>query len=440
MAKLIKFGKYNKLYKYLYFHIISKFIVEYLIESYFPDKTSIFDDHAFPKHRIVQEGFDYLGTLICSIFIYLYELFYLKIEEGLKTSTEIENTNLKESKTGSSEIDYIYEETGKIEIKLSDFYSIILLFFITQMIKFFYDICLKGLDFGMFQLLFICYISYKMFRMPIYIHKKYAIYFIIIFSTIFKVLSLGFRFVDDGKQRLFKIYKWIIPVGIIIFIFLTLIKSYSLCIIKKSFDLKFIQPSQFLIIYGFFGAFCCFISSIISSEVPCVDKNDFENIYYICNVTNNNETEYYYDSYSIFFDTLWDNDRKNNINVGFLFLFFFKILFSFFVKLFFLLIIKNLNPEYLICSDSIFYFLTEIVDFFYYTSKDSGFKCYKFFESLSELFCFLGIIFYLELIELNFWDLNHDLKKTIIKRSEDESRKMFIITDGNGRMSNNSSD
>ena len=47
-----------------------------------------------------------------------------------------------------------------------------------------------------------------------------------------KTLSLGFRFYDDPKERLYKSYKWIIPIGIITFILLSLLRAYTFCKIK----------------------------------------------------------------------------------------------------------------------------------------------------------------------------------------------------------------
>jgi TPR repeat protein len=54
--------------------------------------------------------------------------------------------------------------------------------------------------------------------------------------------------------------------------------------------------SNFLILYGFFGALICFIMSIIPTYIPCADKNDFIYIDLICNLntTTNNNIGYYY--------------------------------------------------------------------------------------------------------------------------------------------------
>ena len=52
---------------------------------------------------------------------------------------------------------------------------------------------------------------------------------------------------------------------------------------------------------------------------------------------------------------------------------------------------------------------------------------------LAEVFNFLGTLIYLELIELNFWGLNYNLRKNILKRSSDDSK---IELDNNNNVEN----
>ena len=213
------------------------------------------------------------------------------------------------------------------------------------------------------ELIFVCYFTNKFFGIPIYLHKKFAIFFILIFCGILKTLTLIFRFIDDPDERLYKIYKWITPIGIIFYILLTLLRSYTFCKIKYLFDLKFIFSSKFLALYSFLGTFICLIVSIITSKYSCGYKTDFKNINLICTTTKDNN-EFYYDNYSIFFKALWDKDRDNYINIIYIIIFIIKIMLSFGIKLYCLLIIKKLNPEYLICSNTLYSFIIDLFDFF----------------------------------------------------------------------------
>ena len=274
MAYFITFGKYNKLFKYFWYHILVKFLYEYLLKSFFPRKTDLFKDNPLPPDLLVQEGFNYFGTFIFSIFLMKYET---KETKSNKKKTQKSDTQpvSHETRTKSKEIELIHNETEESLLEFSNFYVIILLFICEQTINIYFSISLRGLDFWMPNLLFICYLTYKMFKIPIYLHKLASIIFILVFCTLFKALSLKFRFTDDPDERLYIYYKWIIPLGIAIYILIELLRSYTFCKIKSLFDYKFIVVSKFLIVYGFFGAFVCFISAIIPTNVHCVDKSKF---------------------------------------------------------------------------------------------------------------------------------------------------------------------
>ena len=142
----------------------------------------------------------------------------------------------------------------------------------------------------------------------------------------------------------------------------------------------------------------------------------------------NNSTIYYYDNYYIYFKSLWQNDKNDRTiieSILYVILIIIKIILTFFVKLYSTLIIKNLSPEYLICSNSLFYFITELIDSIACLFLHK-FKYYKLFDILDELFSILGTIFYLELIEFHFWGLDFNLKINIIMRSIKEMEQSKI--------------
>ena len=76
MGKYISFGNYNTFYKYIWLHIIIKLLLEYFIENAFVEKIKILDD--FPQNILIQEGFNYLGTFIFSLFLFKYEINQIK--------------------------------------------------------------------------------------------------------------------------------------------------------------------------------------------------------------------------------------------------------------------------------------------------------------------------------------------------------------------------
>ena len=428
MGNYITFGEYNNLYKYIWVCILLQLIFEYFFGTDFTEEMKYFKKYSFPKSVLIQEGFDYLGIFILSIFLLLYENSQNKNENRLSESLEINHTNSHKGKHKNPSLIFIDYENQSSHFT-SIFAVIILTIICDQLMNTFFIFNLKGLNYRMCELFFVSFITLKMFKIPIYRHKKLAIAFILILCCLMKNLSTYFRLIDDHKKRIFKIYGWIIPVGISSFILLSLLRAYTFCNIKGLLELKFISISKFFIVYGFFGSLICFIISIIPTIIPCTNSNNinsFKNIEFICNVTDidytHNSTIYYYDNYLVYFKSLWQNDRKLYNNILFLFLNLFKIILSFLIKLYCVLIIKNLSPEYLICSNSIFYFISEVIDTIVCLFLNK-FKYYKLYDILDELCSILGTIFYLELIEFNFCGLDFDLRRSIVIRSIREMKQ-----------------
>ena len=102
--------------------------------------------------------------------------------------------------------------------------------------------------FWVFDLFFVAYTNLIMFENPIYSHKKCAIIFILIFSTLFKFLSTFEYIFDDNYNLFYKNHIILIPIISISYLFLSLIRFYSLCKIKWLLDYKFIPLRIFFII------------------------------------------------------------------------------------------------------------------------------------------------------------------------------------------------
>ena len=437
MGKYISIGEYNKFYNHICFFLITKIIYEYLLNSFFVDKVKLLEE-AFPKNVLIQGAFNYFGLFIFSIFLYKYETKQKKggkakpIHYGNSDNSYDKNFTYKKSEGGHSSIDLIYNDLLESKyISLSDLMVIVLLYFCIQIFFHFILFQLRGLDYWMFEILFISLIFSKLYNFPIYKHRKFGILFIAIFCSLFKILSTIYRFIDDDNKKIYTKYVWIVPLGIIFFISITFLRAYIFVKIKFIFDKKFMLPSNILFLYSFFGAFVSFIVSIIPSKMPCTDSSynlsEYLNsntsfkedlIQTICQVRENNSTILYYESYSIYFKELL---RLNFLRI---ILFILKIILYCYNKLFYLYIIKNLGAEYIICSNSIYYIITDIIDTCFFLYKKTGFKFYKLFGMIAQIFSFIGTLIYLELIELHFCEIDHNLKKNIKKRAlefEDEN-------------------
>ena len=210
MSFYIAFGNYNKIYKYIWIYVIIKILLNLFFGSNFPGEikiTQYLNKELFPKNILIQETFNYIGIIIFSMILWKYKLWK---DNNSKVTSENSSQN--------SSVTLIYnEDKNNIkEVSVIVLISIVFLLFLSNQLNNIFNIFdLKGLDYWMFEIIFICYISVHIFKITIYIHKKVAICIIIIFSTTMKFFSTYEIFIDDNNKKLYKKYIWIMPVGII---------------------------------------------------------------------------------------------------------------------------------------------------------------------------------------------------------------------------------
>ena len=416
MVHFISFGKYNKLYKYIWFFLIICLVNDYIFSDIFPDqiKPYIFETTNYPSNILIQGFFNYLGSSIFSIFLYLYEKSQLQKRE-----------NNNESKATSGILyryEYIYYTKRLVESKINIiiFISIILIISI-ESLNIFSILNLDGITYWSFDLFFLSYINLKLFGVPIYSHKKFSIVFIAVFSTLFLIFSTYELLTNDNYNLIYKNHLFLIPILIVLYQFLSISRFYSLCIIKWSIDYKYIPVSIILLICSFSGMILLLIASLISSFIKCVDKTTLNDVDLIClvNIKEDNNTDYYFDSFSFFFDKLRDKETVG-LNILYIFLFLLKILLNSLRLLFSLLIIKHLNPEYYLCSFIYYYFIIRLVYLIKTIIDDSDIKV-TILNLIAQTISLICVMIYLELIELNFCNLDRNLKKNIEARSFSES-------------------
>ena len=79
---------------------------------------------------------------------------------------------------------------------------------------------------------------------------------------------------------------------------------------------------------------------------------------------------------------------------------------------------------YFLCSITIIYFFIQIISFIYFLIVNKLEPSF-IFGLLSFVFSNIGTLIYLELIELNFCGLNHNLKKNIDMRALDDALDIY---------------
>ena len=71
MGKFISFGKYNKLYKYIWISFILRIIIDYIYSNSFPSQITpeFFSLENYPPSLLVDRFFYYLGIIIYKFHI-----------------------------------------------------------------------------------------------------------------------------------------------------------------------------------------------------------------------------------------------------------------------------------------------------------------------------------------------------------------------------------
>ena len=412
MAKFIAFGKINKQYKYIIIHISLILASQYFFSDSFPEqmRPKIFDIDNYPPIIFVQRFFNYLGGFIFSIAFLFYQKYQKKKVKAKKVDSE--------KNAGSSHIyELIYEEHGPVmEIKKICFiiFLSIVFFHIVNILRL---IGCTSLFFYEFNLFFMLYINFLVFGAPLYSHKKFAVIIEIIFSSIFKVLSAFEYIYNDNHNLIYKNHIFIIPIVVISYLLIILIRFYSLFKIKWLLDYKFIPMDKFLVLYNFIGIVIFLFAAVISSLIKCVDKTTLNDIDLICLIKQGDD--YYFDSFSYFFEKLWSNQRTTSSNIFYLFLFFLGIILNTLRVIYFILIIRNLSPEYYSCSYDLYFTVTNVMSLIKAIIKNVDIKV-EIYNLLAEIGALIAILIYLEIIELKFCNLNHDLKNHIENRGIDD--------------------
>ena len=401
MGNYIGLGEYNKNSKYLIYYIIFNFIYEgiagleystlyYPIRFYYKQKV-------IKSHELVIDTFCYFGLFLLSFIIIYYD-------HNNKENNSNANPN-------NAYIELIYEDNTYFEY--NQFNTIVVAFtwvLHVLLIKMYYKSHFGFLDYWTLEMIITYFISKKMFKLQIYRHQKFSIYFITIFCSL-SILCSFLLTIKNEKDIIYKKYPICIPIGIIIYLIILFIRSYSNCKIKWLTDLKYISTGKFIAIYGIIGTICCAIICTITTFVDC-GNNKLE----LCSVEKKGKS--YYESFSGFLDEYF----KDSFNIIDVILFTILIISKFFVSLFYVLTIKYLNPVYAICLPSIHYFILQIILLINTIIKGktgiiTSQLAKVILEISTDFFSILGIFVYIELIEIKICGLDYNLRRTIKLRS-----------------------
>ena len=215
--------------------------------------------------------------------------------------------------------------------------------------------------------------------------------------------------------------------------------SFSIVKIRRLINIKYISPYFIICYIGIFGLILNIIGLIISSNIPCADKDYIKEICHSPKTIIINEkqnSKLYFDSLLSYIgglqDTLYqekeDRHKQQGENGRPSYFAIFEILFSililpalgFFKANFDFFIIKELGVFHLLIPEVIFQIIKDVIVYLfkmYRHINDEVVTLQFIFISISNFLTFIGFAIYLELIELKCCGFDKNTKKNIAIRA-----------------------
>ena len=223
MVCYIKCSKCNKYNKFIILAALFGFLTNYTFGHIYNNKMDLFklidtdNQKLLSNHIIYHYIFRFLGVAIIS-----FALLLIKKDDSQKKPDD----NYLEARTNeSSAIILIYNDAEEDLNNISFNIFIVIFIMVLQRIleDLFYKSNLRNLDFWMLELPLVSYLNYKILNFKIHRHHYLVIYINLILGLIYKISSFIINYIlynsnEDNLYYIFKKKKWLIPLGIIIYL------------------------------------------------------------------------------------------------------------------------------------------------------------------------------------------------------------------------------
>ena len=289
------------------------------------------------------------------------------------------------------------------------------------------------------EFIFLFHFSKKILNRVMYVHQKLSLYTLIVACLTIYIInsfipqsnkdctSLSGDEFEECKLLNMNIYNdidgkfgwFFVPVIMLIYLAAMAANAYSSITIKWFTDIKYISLAKILIYIGAIGLFYSFIFLVILSYISC-DTESKNNLSYACQIKYGENL--YYEN----FRSLSDIETNTNFYID-TFIEIPLYMISSFLSIFFeILIIRDLDPFYLIPIDCMYFLFYDIIDYSINYPITNLYRNLKF----SCQFCsnviavFLSCI-YFEILELHFCSLDRYLRRYIITREQEEKTELI---------------
>ena len=379
--RFISCGIFDKAYIY-FFIIYFIFVILLLVTLVICDKEiQIKENIAFYMF------FNNIGQVLCFIPEKIIDKFFFKQKEK---SNKLNNLFKRGKRSVAIELifnDFSYKLTYKdlIYISFASLFQLII-DYINLLIKMNldYPILLSEQYYFVLLLLLIIF-SYLIYRIKFYKHQIYSISFIIILGMIRYLIQ--FIIISNVNIR-----------HIFLELAITYLESIVIVYIKGLMEYKYFSPYKICYVFGLINSIIIIIISII--------------VFFF--VKYNNDNCYYQQGEICYFENIFIKLKKWGI-LNYLYIISFSIFFGI-LKLLSNIIIN----KYTIFHLFLFIQNREFTNCIYNAFKDKPISA--IIISISYCLEFFMILVFLEIIELNFWGLNENVKRKIKDRADDEMK------------------
>ena len=426
----IGIGKCSKYYLLILGTCLSKFLKQSLFnffQIYPPSNSGIFGfQPVLYGHFVISSIYAYIGYIIFSLILNLISKKLTKNNDYISETQMIKKRSLTtKSKTFDSQADKI---SRKKILKAIGICSVFVIANDFIKIVFLYDVGLFNI--WTFYIIFILIFMKRHYVVQIFRHQKYSMILVIVVCTILLLLSTFFPYNEQSDKNAYQKVKEITGnysyflLFLIIFVLYTCATSFFIVYSKALMEIEMIPPYMIILITGIIGLILNFILLTFTSIFKCTMDNFIKNI---C-ITFNKEGAFY-DNLLIYFSNLKsiynDDSTRSQFFIEIFVVYPLYLIFSFLELVCQIFAIYYLNPNYILIYDPIYFGILRMIFLFYNIKTISTFiYIYQFLllES-AEIFAFLGYLVYLEVLELKFCGLDHDLKRHIIYRNDYETNK-----------------
>ena len=404
ILNLISIGEISSLHLYILYSIISKCLKDFILSFRLVkegSKYGIFGESELDSHILIKSFYKYIGF---TIFGFAFLCFTKKIYRRKKKSKYV-YINAKPRITHTSIIHLLA--------------ACIIYALFLELIEISYSLQFHDLDLWIFNIVFALLFLSIYFSIKHYNHQKYSLLFIF-FTNFILIIIKTFYPKGNNVYTVTKNFfgsEWFSIVIYLVYILNSLLISYARVLGKVLMEFKYISPYTIIGLIGIIGLSFVSVLIAISSTNECTGDK-----IYLCTIFdlnyNKNETSNYYDSINIYFKNLNYNFKNNESKFWTEVLLISPLnLFINFMQFYYeIILIYFLNPIYILISDSLYYGIISLLNFIFLKNKNSENIIKFFLNLLSDLFAFFGYLIYVELIELNFFGLNKNLRRIIIER------------------------